>query len=72
MKGFKTILFGLLIAVGGTTLSYLEGLKQTLGTCAIDVATNVEVCALPDWTALVVGGIIITLRFATTTSIFKK
>lgn len=72
LKGFKTIAFGLLVAVGGTATAYLEDIKATLGECATNPLTNETICSLPGWTSLVIGGVIIALRFVTNTSVGKK
>lgn len=72
MKGWKTILFGALVAVASALLSFLEGLKQTLGECGVNQETAETVCSLPGWVGFAVGGAIIALRFLTTTPVFKK
>lgn len=71
LKGWKTFAFGLLVAISGPVLSYLESVKQALGECGTDAAGN-AICSLPGWITLLIGGAIIGLRFLTTTSIFKK
>jgi hypothetical protein len=81
-KGFKTILFGLFVALLGPAISYFETLKTALETCktvVVDAGTSTapqvaEICTsgLPTWIATVIGGLIIILRFFTTTSVFQK
>lgn len=72
MKGYKTILFGALVAIGSTLIGYLETVKATIGQCATDAMTNETICALPDWVGIVIGVAIIGLRFITTTPALKK
>lgn len=72
MKGWKTIIFGAIVAIVTPLITYLDSLKQTLAQCGIDPTTNAEVCGLPSWVGLVIGFVIIGLRFITTTPVFKK
>lgn len=72
MTGFKTFLFGLLVALIAPAITYLDGVKETLAQCGIDPLTQSEVCGLPGWVGTVIGIVIIALRWATTTPIFKK
>ena len=75
MKGFKTVLFGGLIAIAAPLIEYLEGIKSTIGQCDVttDVLGNVqEFCSLPWWVGSIIGVMIIGLRFITSTPIFKK
>lgn len=72
MKGWKTVLFGLLVAIVTPMITYLDGLKDTIAQCGIDPATNAEVCGLPGWLGVVIGVVVIGLRAVTSTSIFKK
>jgi len=72
MKGFKTILFGLLVAILSPAVFYFEGLKETIAQCGIDPTTSEQVCGLPGWVGIAVGIIVIGLRLVTSTSAFKK
>ena len=72
MKGFKTVAFGLLVALVSAALPYFETLKETLAECGVNAETATEVCALPSWAGIVLGGVIIALRAVTRTSMFKK
>lgn len=72
MKGLKTFLFGLSLVIIGPLIEYLETFKNTLKTCHIDTVTNVQVCEASGLWISIIGGIIVLLRFLTTTSIFKK
>ena len=72
MKGYRTVLFGALVAILSPLLTYMEGLKASIGACAIDGANNLEVCALPWWVGTAIGAAIIGLRVITTSAIFNK
>lgn len=72
MKGYKTIIFGALVVMLSPLVTYLEGLKATIGQCAVDTATNTEICALPWWVGTAIGVGIIGLRMVTTSGIFNK
>ena len=59
MKGLKTVLFGVLLAVVPVALQYLAG---------IDWTTLVS----PTWAPVIAGGVAIVLRYFTDTPIGKK
>lgn len=71
-KGWRTVLFGAVVAAVGGALSYFEELKGIIGQCATDPSTNEQICSLPGWTGPVLGLVIIGLRALTKTSIFSK
>ena len=72
MKGWKTFLFGALVAILLPLITYLDGIKQALAQCGVDPSTNTEICGLPGWVGVVIGIVIMGLRFITSTPIFKK
>lgn len=59
LTGFKTILVGLLIAVGPTAVDYIGG---------IDWTRYVD----PKWAPIISGSVMIAMRLVTTTGVFKK
>ncbi len=72
MQGFKTFLLGLLVALIYPAIEYLESVKAALASCGIDPDTAQEICGLPTWMGLVIGGLIMLARMVTKTAIFKK
>jgi hypothetical protein len=58
MKGFRTILTGLAVAVGPAALTYFAGIDWTQFVG-------------PNFAMLIAGGLTIGLRFVTTGSVFK-
>lgn len=72
MKGWKTFLFGALVAIITPLITYLDGVKTTLAACGVNPDTGDAICGLPGWVGVVIGVVIIGLRFVTTTSIFSK
>lgn len=78
MKGFKTILFGLIVVLLGPITEYFKGIQEALGQCATvtteTAASVTEICnaGLPSWAVSAIGGLILLLRLLTSTSVFKK
>ncbi len=59
MKGWKTIVVGLGIAIAVPGLTYLAGIDWTQYVS-------------PNWALAISGGIMVALRLVTTTAAFKK
>ncbi len=59
MKGWKTIVVGLGIAIAVPGLTYLAGVDWTQYVS-------------PNWALAISGGIMVALRLVTTTAAFKK
>jgi hypothetical protein len=72
LQRWKTILFGLAVALSVPTITYFEGLQKQLMTCTVDLATKAEICAFPGWVGPVIGVMIIALRMLTVGPVFKS
>jgi hypothetical protein len=70
-KGWKQVAVGLLFVVFGFLQS--EKFRDAVGGCVFDVsAAQPDTCVLPSWSIFIIAGIIIVLRFLTTTPIFRS
>lgn len=70
MKGWKTITVGVAVLLLG--ILQMPELSNVLGGCVFDQsAMQPETCVVPAWLITAIGGLMIALRFITTSSVFK-